>query len=108
MSVSAGIVQTRTVPDRAADPLAPEPHSVAGEYPPPFTETSHCQEYVAVPVVGIVLATVSGWPRPMVVALGEGVGGSLRAEFTVTVADAEEVWVSDPAPELSLTWSSKV
>jgi hypothetical protein len=56
-----------------------------------LTDTSHCQEYVLVPVEGIVPETVRAWFTSNAVALTVGATGATRAVLTVIVADAADV-----------------
>jgi hypothetical protein len=54
-----------------------------------LTETSHCQEYDAVPVEGSVPETVKVWSASNAIALTEGAAGAVNALLTVTSAVAE-------------------
>ena len=56
-----------------------------------MVEISHCQEWVGVPVDGIVPVIVNTWSESRAVALVEGVPGDVNAELTVTVDEADEV-----------------
>ena len=93
-------------PALAPLPLADAPHCAAETNDPLSTETSHCQEYVAVPVDGIVPDTVSNWSASKEVALGVGARGARSAVLTVTVEDAVEISIS-AVVALSVTFSSK-
>jgi len=59
-------------------------------YAPPFNDTSHRQEYVGVPVDGIVPVSVNAWLASSTVALAVGAAGAVRTEFTVTAFHAED------------------
>jgi hypothetical protein len=104
--VLAGIEQVSVAPPVAPEPLAELPHWDATRYEPPFAETLHCQEYGAVPEVGIVPVTVSTWLTSSAVADGDGVAAEVSAELTVTSEDEADVvdWAVE-AP--SVTPSSK-
>jgi len=80
-------------------------HRLALENEPPFTETNQDHAYGAVPVEGMVPVAVSAWSTSSEVALTEGAAGGVSEVATVTVEEADEVWVS---PELaaSVTCSS--
>lgn len=94
-----------------APAAAPEPpfwaHVVAATAAIPLTETSHCHEYGAVPVDGIVPVTVSVWSASSAVALTVGAAGAVSAELTATLDDGEENAVSEVVAE-SVTSSSNV
>jgi hypothetical protein len=62
---------------------------------------------VDVPVLGIVPVTVNDWLTSKADALGEGASGGTSAEFTVTLAEAVEVFGTGGEP-LSVTFSSKL
>jgi hypothetical protein len=64
---------------------------VEAEYPPPFTETSHCQEYVDDPVAGMLSVTVIAWSRSRAVTDTVGASAAVRVDLTVTVVEAVEV-----------------
>ena len=89
VSVLPEMAQSSLAP--ATAPLPPSTvHSVASTWTPPLTETSHCQEYVEVPVEGTVPLTVSAWSTSSAVALEEGTPGVVSADFTATVEEPAE------------------
>ena len=94
------------LPAAAPLPLFSE-HCVAVTYDPPLMLTNHTHEYVGVPVVGIADATNNPWSTSNNGLSTVGVGGAVRAEFTVTVAEDNEAVVSATVA-LSVTWSLKL
>jgi len=79
---------------------------VAAANGPPWTEIIHCQEYVVVPVVGIVPEIDTARLRLNAVALGVGAAGGTSAVLVRTIAEpAEDADSANVA--LSVTLSSK-
>jgi hypothetical protein len=105
VSVPPAIVQV-TVPDEAPEPLLTA-HWVARTYAPPLTETHHCHEYFDVPDEEILPVTVRSWLTTSRVWLTFGAAGAVRADFTVTFAEADDVFDST-AWALSETASLKL
>ncbi|MFI5413874.1 MAG: hypothetical protein ACHQ0I_04745 [Candidatus Lutacidiplasmatales archaeon] len=104
--VPPGTVHVSTTPGAAPAPLVVTPHWVADTNGPPSTETSHCQEYVSVPVVGIIPEIVRTRLALNACELGVGAAGGVSAVLLRTVAEpGEEVDSADEA--LSVTRSSK-
>ena len=68
-------------------------------------ETIHSQEYVEVPLAGIVPVTVRTWFSSSTVPETDGAAGAASAGWTSTVVDAAEVAFSD-AVAPSSTYSS--
>jgi len=73
-------------------------HCVETANAPPLTETSHCQAYDDVPVVGIPAVTDRGWSASSLVALAAGVKGGVSAGFTVTDTATERAVAVGDAP----------